>query len=359
MELTKPNIGDEIRIRGCLHQWLACPLCGQGRWVRFEKGIPRSTVCRHCCSTTTRKKMSESRLGYPCSQETRDKISKARMGHIGYMLGKHHTDETKAKLSILKRGSSVSDTTREKIRQSLLGKPGHKVSEETKEKLRLFRLGQRASPETRERLRLSHLGYKPSQSTRELLSQASYKKWEDPNYRERVLASLHSPTVRLKAADGMRGHVVHPGARARISASLMGHSFSDGTLAKMSETQQRLWSRPEYRNRVIKAMRVGLLVTPNKCEQAIQNILDLLYPNEWRFVGDGEFIIAGKNPDFININGKKQIIELFGDYWHRGENPQKRIDLFKQYGYNTLIIWERELKDDADKLFTKIQEFVG
>jgi len=61
-------------------------------------------------------------------------------------------------------------------------------------------------------------------------------------------------------------------------------------------------------------------------------------------------------PDFININGQKKIIELYGDYWHRNDDPQDRIDLFAKYGYQTLIIWEHELKNEVE-LKDKLQEF--
>lgn len=83
----------------------------------------------------------------------------------------------------------------------------------------------------------------------------------------------------------------------------------------------------------------------NKPERFLLGVLDHLFPGEWKFVGSGEVIIAGKCPDFINVNGQKKIIELFGDFWHRDDDPTERIDIFGPYGYKTLVVWERELKD--------------
>lgn len=80
------------------------------------------------------------------------------------------------------------------------------------------------------------------------------------------------------------------------------------------------------------------------------------WKNEWKFTGDFSFMINGKNPDFTNINGQKKLIELFGDYWHKDDNPQDRIDVFKPFGWDTLIIWERELKD-IKQLKRKIFDF--
>lgn len=62
-------------------------------------------------------------------------------------------------------------------------------------------------------------------------------------------------------------------------------------------------------------------------------------------LGDGSVILEGKIPDFININGQKKIIELFGNYWHKEGDEQTRKEYFNKYGYETLIIWEEEMKN--------------
>jgi very-short-patch-repair endonuclease len=101
----------------------------------------------------------------------------------------------------------------------------------------------------------------------------------------------------------------------------------------------------EYRNRVIEAQRKGMVIRPNKPEK----ILSVLLNKDYKYVGDGSFIINGFNPDFINCNGQKKIIELYGDYWHNlpdyKERDKCRIKSYKKYGYKTLIIWEHELKN--------------
>lgn len=126
---------------------------------------------------------------------------------------------------------------------------------------------------------------------------------------------------------------------------------------KMSESTKkgklnpfhRLWKDPEFVAKRMKAIRVK----PNKLEKSLDKLLQRLFPNQYKFVGDGEFILASKCPDFVNIAGQKKIIEVFGDYWHGEErtgvsdrqHAQERIDLFAKYGYQTLIIWERDLVD--------------
>ena len=125
------------------------------------------------------------------------------------------------------------------------------------------------------------------------------------------------------------------------------------TIKLLSEIAINNWkNNAEY----ISKYRNGLNTKPNKPETMILNLLEDLYPNEWKFTGDFSFMIAGKSPDFTNINGQKKLIELFGDYWHEGQNPQDRINVFKPFGYDTLVIWQSELKD-INKVKDRIIEF--
>ena len=75
-------------------------------------------------------------------------------------------------------------------------------------------------------------------------------------------------------------------------------------------------------------------------------------------MGNGRVILGGKNPDFINVNGKKLIIELFGKYWHTGENPKDREKIFVPFGYRTLVIWYSELRNE-ERVKNKIREFMN
>ncbi len=59
-------------------------------------------------------------------------------------------------------------------------------------------------------------------------------------------------------------------------------------------------------------------------------------------------------PDFFNINGQKKVIEMFGDYWHQGQNPQDKIDRYAKSGFDCLVIWERELKEKSRTELTTI-----
>lgn len=120
---------------------------------------------------------------------------------------------------------------------------------------------------------------------------------------------------------------------------------------KISKANKRCWQDPDYVAKLMKTMHV----CPNRQEQLLNGVLQELFPNQYKYTGDGQskdFIIGGKIPDFVHIKLLK-IIEVYGDYWHsekktgktRKEEEQRRITYFAKYGYQTLIVWECELKD--------------
>jgi very-short-patch-repair endonuclease len=129
---------------------------------------------------------------------------------------------------------------------------------------------------------------------------------------------------------------------------------------KSGKSHVKLWQNPKY----VVNQRKGRKLKPNKPEKQLNELLQELFPNEYKYVGDFQVIIGSRNPDFINVAGQKKIIELFGDYFHskkltkrsRKEEEKQRIDYFSKYGYHTLIIWEHELKD-INKLKNKLLRF--
>lgn len=86
---------------------------------------------------------------------------------------------------------------------------------------------------------------------------------------------------------------------------------------------------------------------PNKSETKLGKILG----PSFKYTGNGGKTISGKIPDFVN-EADKIIVELYGDYYHKNEPINKtldRIQLFKSYGYDTIIIWGSELTPENVK----------
>ena len=70
-------------------------------------------------------------------------------------------------------------------------------------------------------------------------------------------------------------------------------------------------------------------------------------------MGNGLVSFGGRTPDFINVNGKKKIIEVSS---HSHIRRSDRIEYFKKFGFNTLFIWNRELKN-IKRLKNKLVSF--
>lgn len=117
-------------------------------------------------------------------------------------------------------------------------------------------------------------------------------------------------------------------------------------------------SNMQYREKAIRNSMLSNHIKPNKKELQLSSILQELQPNEWQFVGDGKVIIEGFCPDFINVNGKKLVIEFNGEYWHRNsqERDQRKIEAYASKGFETLTIWENEL-NDVKEIKSKIIKF--
>lgn len=140
--------------------------------------------------------------------------------------------------------------------------------------------------------------------------------------------------------------------------AMQGRKFSDEGKKRLSEAMKRHYSDPEYKSKIWKKIRATQGERPNQYEKQLLDLLDQLYPGEWKYTGDWSFKVGRKNPDFVHQNGRNLLIELFGEYWHRGEDPRYRISYLGSYGYKTLVIWTKEL-DDIALLSGKICNFIN
>ncbi len=224
------------------------------------------------------------------------------------------------------------------------------------------------------------LGYKDTPEQRARKSDGQRKRKHDPSQWAKAAESRRGCFVpqeerdRIRAMNtGNRYHLGHrntPEAIERMRDVHIGQLVSDETKEKQREAQIRHWRNPEYRDRIVKSILTALQIHPNKPETFVVKILDKIAPNAWKFVGDGQLIICGKNPDIANVNGRKALVLVHGVFWHlkkfQKENPEltkaqverQDIEFYKTYGWHTLIVWEDELKH-PEKVMAKLKEFTG
>lgn len=136
-------------------------------------------------------------------------------------------------------------------------------------------------------------------------------------------------------------------------------------LRSRSENLKRNWRRREYRRKVVRGVLESSFKRPTGAEA---KLIEIIEKNAlpFKYVGNGQQVIAGLCPDFVHNNGDRMVIEVFGDYWHSEKNPkltwnrtvEGRKKIFSKAGYRTLIIWEHELEDEASVL-KKVSTFMG
>jgi G:T-mismatch repair DNA endonuclease (very short patch repair protein) len=139
------------------------------------------------------------------------------------------------------------------------------------------------------------------------------------------------------------------------NTNFLGRKHSEASKAKMAAAQKKSKAkRTEVQKaNFLRKWAVSNNLSPNKQELVLNTLIQRYFPKEFKLNVKGGIVIAGKIPDFVNCNGKKVLIELFGDYWHSkkitGNTPTQeeaqRRKVFSEYGFKTAIIWEHELRD--------------
>jgi very-short-patch-repair endonuclease len=190
--------------------------------------------------------------------------------------------------------------------------------------------------------------------------------WADEN------SAFNSPECTLKHSNSARAKYDNNlEYRYAVGSANRGKIFSGDRLERMSLAQKvsfqnnpqraidlsnrfrKLWEDPEFARKVL--CRRSMSGPEKEFEKIVINN-NLPY----KFVGNVEdkenkMVISGKIPDFCHISQKK-LIEIWGNYFHKGQDPQDRIDFFKKHGYNCIVIWANELKD-KEKILEKVNEF--
>lgn len=121
-------------------------------------------------------------------------------------------------------------------------------------------------------------------------------------------------------------------------------------------------STPEYRQKMGLLLKNRLRKGPNNIETQLIELINT-HNLPFKYTGDGSLIINGYCPDFVNTDGKKQLIEVFGDYFHTREGipwhytELGRIMAYNSLGFKCLVIWEHELENNEELVMEKIKRF--
>ena len=280
--------------------------------------------------------------------------------------GETFSDETKEALSVAMSGpkppgfgetvsrglNGRSDEekaiTNSKISQGLIGNTNRLGKPKSKEECEAISRAHTGKPLTEEHK--ANVG----EATRRRLADPEYyqrfcetmsNRWDVPGYREKM-SKLHTeqwkdPQYRKMMEEANLLAYSNPERGKHISEGVGRYWNTPGNRENRSEYWKKRWAEDkEYQSNQAKANNRR----PNFDEVWLGSILERNFPNEWRYVGNGEVVIGGKCPDFLHISDGL-IIEMFGGYWHKEEEIDSRTKHFEGYGHRVLVIWDYELLD--------------
>lgn len=243
--------------------------------------------------------------------------SESLIGERNYWYGKQHSEEHKKQISeklkghpSLNKGKKIPNISLNHADVSGKKNPFY---------------GKKHTKEANLKNYLAHIDTKASKETRQKIGKKSKERWTDKEYKKKVVISM-----------------ISAGSKPEFKE-------------KISEAARKRWSNPEYKERVLKKVIKSLHKKPNIPENKLIEIAKK-HDLPLKYVGDGSIIINGCNPDFLVLNQKK-LIEVFGRTFHDPQNsylkniPLERQEIgrkavFNEAGFNTLILWDDELKNE-------------
>lgn len=295
-------------------------------------------------SAETKQKIAQANNG---RRHTPEELSKMRLAH----LGKKHTEESKAKISETHLGSRNPNYGKHPSPLCKCG-CGKRVKEGN-----VFILYHHNTGENNPMWGKYHSSY-----TKELISQRAKDNSNAKGSRHPKLSEYNRTHIRRGINNPNYGQ--HYGLGIPKSSEWKAKNSQTRIARGLSKGDKNPMAKKENVAKYFKS----LAKRPTKPERIVNDILERYFPNEFKYNGDFSqgIMIAGLIPDFVNVNGRKQVIEVFGRRFH-DPNVAKweikwcrtevgRIMTYNSVGFDCLIIWEHELKDE-NQLIKKIRKW--
>lgn len=176
--------------------------------------------------------------------------------------------------------------------------------------------------------------------------------WRDPEKRNRNIEALNTSKAKLRKSISSKKCWENPEYRNRVIEATKKGKDTPEVKLKMSEISKKHWSDPKYVEKILKAN--------NRRPTGIENKIINLNIKGLKYTGNGMFWRLTekkrRNPDF-KFTGRNKIIEVFGNYWYKGENINEIIREYKNTGLDCIVFWGNEINSDIEKVEKKIIEF--
>jgi len=295
----------------------------------------------------------------------------------------HHSKETKQKISnaiklkyknnpdIVKR---MTESLKQKYKNGWIGpRKGKKHSGETRRKMRKNHWTK--NPKYAELAKV--LGTNFGKSMKGVIHSDEWNKKVSEALKGKKKSKEHIEKMRKSLLEGYSsGRIKHghpspetmktiwsnPEYKKRLSASHKLRWLKPEFKEKMKAMRKQRWSNMDFRNYMLKKMAEGRKKRPTSVEICLIRFLEK-HKLPFKYCGDGSIWFGGTNPDFIRNDLKaRQIIEVWGDYWHRLDNVERVKNHYQRYGnFEVLVIWEREfyIENWEEVMLKKIKDFMS
>lgn len=181
------------------------------------------------------------------------------------------------------------------------------------------------------------------------ISESLKMKWEDKEFKKKHIGENHPFYGKTRKFDETW--------RKKIGKVWKGRKHSEETKKKMSESAKEKFQEmdeedyKEWLNNVVKSMEKK----PTSLEVKTEKILDKLFPNEWRYVGDGSLWLGfpPMNPDFVHIE-RDIVIEVFAKFFKERNGGvdsyiKERMEKFNELGFSCVFFPAEEVSDELIK----------
>jgi len=111
-----------------------------------------------------------------------------------------------------------------------------------------------------------------------------------------------------------------------------------------SEKMTKWWSSltQKEREEIWRKVHKGADKRPTSYEKKIIYLVNK-YNLPYKYTGDGEVWLGNANPDFMNTDGIKVVLETYAGYWHSLDYEKVRSEHFSKYGYEVIFFNEDDL----------------
>jgi len=187
-------------------------------------------------------------------------------------------------------------------------------------------------------------GHKKSEKFCEEISKIM-KRWHKNNpHPKGMLGRKHSEKTKREQSENHKG----------INNANFGKRWTKEQKNRSSKFMKNLiQNNPKLRKEMIERLEKACKRRPTNPEK----VFDELTPEYVRYVGNGKWWRNHHNPDF-KVTGQNKVIEIYGDYWHRNDNPEDRIREYKEMNLDCIVFWEHEVYKEPERILKEVEKFI-